>query len=302
MALTVRRILLAADLSHPAKAAASHAVLLAEHFDAELRLMHVLSYPLAVPGAPEYGLGLGEWFTGRADQDELALQSFFAEQFGSRHVDYIVLEGDPAKRIVEYAASSDVDLIVMPAYGQGPFKRFLLGSVTARVLNDVECPVWTGIHREDVPCCDSLNIRSVICATALDSEAVKLIGWASDAARSFQARLFVVHVIPRNEHASADDVHTNNPGAPITEAREHLESLAAQVGTDAELLVTEGEVHEGVCREAERVNADLLIIGRSPQSAMFGRLPTIAYSIVRDSHCPVVSVQAGLQSAANLSS
>jgi nucleotide-binding universal stress UspA family protein len=39
-----------------------------------------------------------------------------------------------------------------------------------------------------------------------------------------------------------------------------------------------------------RLEADLVVIGRGASSGMLGRLRTNAYSIIRQSPCPVVSV------------
>jgi nucleotide-binding universal stress UspA family protein len=45
-----------------------------------------------------------------------------------------------------------------------------------------------------------------------------------------------------------------------------------------------------VCTAAERLGADVLVVGRGSAAGMFGRLRTNAYSIIRQSPCPVVSV------------
>jgi hypothetical protein len=39
--------------------------------------------------------------------------------------------------------AAGVDMVIMPAREVEPVRRFLLGSVTAKVLHDVDCPVWT---------------------------------------------------------------------------------------------------------------------------------------------------------------
>ncbi|MGA8595805.1 MAG: universal stress protein [Bryobacteraceae bacterium] len=44
--------------------------------------------------------------------------------------------GDPAAAIVKCAQAEQVDLIMMPTHGYGPYRKFLLGSVTAKVLHD----------------------------------------------------------------------------------------------------------------------------------------------------------------------
>lgn len=52
-----------------------------------------------------------------------------------------VCQGDPFSTIVAYADRCDADLIVIPTQGRRGIKRFLLGSVTERVINHAEIPV-----------------------------------------------------------------------------------------------------------------------------------------------------------------
>ena len=63
----------------------------------------------------------------------------------------LLLRGDPAQEIVKTARDRNAGLIVMSTHGHGPFYRFLLGSVTAKVLHESHCPVWTGAHLEEAP-------------------------------------------------------------------------------------------------------------------------------------------------------
>jgi hypothetical protein len=69
--------------------------------------------------------------------------SFLKSEFHNIPTTRLMREGDPARAIIEYAEDEKVDLIMMPTHGYGPFRRFLLGSVTAKVLHDVKCAVWT---------------------------------------------------------------------------------------------------------------------------------------------------------------
>lgn len=288
--MIIRKILLATDFSEPAKVAAGQASLLVTHFGAELKVLHVLPYPIAIPGAPDYGLKLGEWFTGRAEQDITELESFLEKDVTTTRVEYVVLEGDPAKRIVEYANENGIDLIVMPAHGQSPFRRFLLGSVTSKVLNDVGCPVWTGVHREEQSCPAELNVDNVVCAVALNEQAPQVIRWGWEAAASFQARLFLVHVMPGPEDSGGEYFTPDEREPAVIRVRQRLEAMKQECGAEAHVTIAGGEIHKAVCRELEQLGADLLVIGRSAPGAIPGRLPTHAYAIVRDSPCPVVTV------------
>jgi nucleotide-binding universal stress UspA family protein len=62
------------------------------------------------------------------------------EQAGARvPVEGRCLQGDPAEALL--AASSTVDLMVMGSRGQGPLGRLVLGSVSARVVHRMACPL-----------------------------------------------------------------------------------------------------------------------------------------------------------------
>lgn len=61
----------------------------------------------------------------------------------------VVRGGDTHQRIVEYAHSEDVDLIVMGTHGRTGLQRQLLGSVAERVLRTADVPVMT-VQKEDI--------------------------------------------------------------------------------------------------------------------------------------------------------
>jgi nucleotide-binding universal stress UspA family protein len=54
-----------------------------------------------------------------------------------------VVRGPPHRKIVEFAADQDVDLIVMGTHGRTGLDRYLLGSVTEKVVRTASCPVLT---------------------------------------------------------------------------------------------------------------------------------------------------------------
>jgi nucleotide-binding universal stress UspA family protein len=54
--------------------------------------------------------------------------------------------------------------------------------------------------------------------------------------------------------------------------------------------VEAGDVSKVVAHLAGELKADLLVIGRKSEAGVLGRLEMTAYSIIRQSPCPVVSV------------
>jgi nucleotide-binding universal stress UspA family protein len=54
--------------------------------------------------------------------------------------------------------------------------------------------------------------------------------------------------------------------------------------------VESGDVAKIVTQLSAEGKADLLVIGREPEPGVLGRLEMTAYSLIRQSPCPVVSV------------
>lgn len=49
--------------------------------------------------------------------------------------------GDPSERIIEYAESTDADLVVIGAYGHSKVRELVVGSTTTYVINHATCPI-----------------------------------------------------------------------------------------------------------------------------------------------------------------
>jgi nucleotide-binding universal stress UspA family protein len=272
------RILLPVDFSERSVGGAHYAGSLACHFHCELVLAHVLVPPQYEFGAVDMaGSMLAEVCSDRLQQAKMELAEFQAEDLAHMDVRRVVLEGDPALAIVEFAHREHCGLIVMPTHGYGPFRRFILGSNTAKVLHDADSPVWTGVHLEEAPATPAIRIRKVLCAVDLGPQSTRTLTWAAGLAREFDAQLTLLHTVP-----CGPDVRLA--------AGEELRMLAVAANSGADLLLENGEPAPTVCQAAQRLGADVLVIGRGSASGKYGRLRTNAYAIIRQSPCPVVSV------------
>ena len=275
-------ILLPVDFSERSAGAARYARLLATHFQSELVLFHVLTPPQFEFGALDIsGAMIGELYRTRAEQATRELDSFLAGELEGLNVRRILREGDPASEIVRFALDRPADLIIMPTHGYGPFRRYILGSNTAKVLHDADCPVWTGVHLQDAPAATPIPLRHVLCALDLGPLSSRALAWADGLRRSFGARFTVLHVTP-----PCPDPGPDQRGA----ARQELLRLQPGLDAEAEVLLEAGEPASVIWSVAARVGADVLVIGRGSAAGVFGRLRTNAYAIIRQSPCPVVSV------------
>jgi nucleotide-binding universal stress UspA family protein len=203
-------------------------------------------------------------------------------------VERLLVEGDPAARIVRTAHELGVSLIVMPTHGYGTFRRFILGSVTAKVLHDADCPVWTGVHMEAARV-DDVRLDRIAVGLDLRAQSERTLMWARRFAQEVGAEMALVHVMP-GLGAAGELSEAEWRQRMEDSARREIAGLMARLGWEAPVLVGGGEVPETVCKLAEEWGANLLVIGRGSASGGLGRLRANAYSIIRQSTCPVVSV------------
>jgi nucleotide-binding universal stress UspA family protein len=136
--LTWRTICCPLDLCDASRAALPLAIQLARQLDAELLLLHVLSFDPAVPEPlpPAHDLPA-------LVRRELAGARRQAVRAGVRSVRVAVRTGDPAEEIVELVRREPIDLLVMGTHARKGLQRVALGSVAARVVRSAPCPVLT---------------------------------------------------------------------------------------------------------------------------------------------------------------
>src|SRR5437867_2591662 len=194
---TFKHILFPVDFSDQNCGIARYVACMASRYRAEVSLLHVVNIPTgAYPGWPADAAVVD--FGAMVREGKRLLDSFLLSEFEGVATKRLVFEGDPAWRIAEYAEKQNVDLIMMPTHGYGPFRRFILGSITAKVLHDVKSPVWTSAHVPEPPALPT-GYRNVLCAVDLTPQSLPLVQWASGFAREQGAALKLVQAIPAAE-------------------------------------------------------------------------------------------------------
>jgi nucleotide-binding universal stress UspA family protein len=69
-----------------------------------------------------------------------------------------------------------------------------------------------------------------------------------------------------------------------------MDEMRRNTGVKAHIHVEQGGIVETIKAAADRLQADLLVIGRSSESGTFGRLTANSYAIIRQAPCAVISV------------
>ena len=140
----IETILVPIDFSEHASRALDYAIELAEHFGAELHLLH--SYPLhPALASAAYGACVPTDIDGAFRKAANEQLRECAEKVVARglHVETNATSVPAANAISAYAEKARVDLIVMGTRGLTGLKHALLGSVAERTVRMAPCPVMT---------------------------------------------------------------------------------------------------------------------------------------------------------------
>ena len=153
----VKKILAPTDLSKLSLTGLRYALNLAQNFDAEVIIYHVInrdeimqfSEQLKRFGNP---VAIGRHTDNLLEESQDALSHFLSDNIADLvslvKVRTKVEIGLPYKNIVERARDDGADLIVMSTHGRTGFSHILLGSVTEKVVRTAPCPV-VSIHPKE---------------------------------------------------------------------------------------------------------------------------------------------------------
>ena len=140
--IKLKKILVGCDFSPDSGQAFNHALSLAQEFEAELHLAHVIEPP-AQPDLHKVDKPVSE----EIQQDYRDFLTQKLKDMVPEEARYwctpqtSLLRGQPYEKIVRYAETEDIDMIVLGARGHGLVKTLFLGSTTDRVVRRSPCPV-----------------------------------------------------------------------------------------------------------------------------------------------------------------
>jgi nucleotide-binding universal stress UspA family protein len=139
--LAYKRILVCLDGSALAETALPHAQILASDEDAEILLLRVSANPAAEFSFSDPGIA-NSLIEEMEAETLVYMQSARGRlQKAGFRTSFLMCQGAIAETILQSAAESHADVIVMSMHGHSGVKRWLLGSVADRVVTHSDLPV-----------------------------------------------------------------------------------------------------------------------------------------------------------------
>ena len=310
--VTIRSILCPVDFSTFSRHALQHGAQLARWFQAALNVLYVYAPPGAPPPVLFGGLPgpvAAEPFPAltvspeRLHEDMTAQLTQFAASVDMSGVETHIRAraGSPVRGILDEAATTHSDLIVIGTHGHTGFDRLTLGSVTEKILRKAPCAVLTVPPPVAEPPAVALDIfKRILCPVDLSDASMKALEYALALAKEADAELMVMHVI----EGVPDPPDWQQPTSPavfeyLRLSEEHaLKRLRQVIPRDAHTwctpkeILTTGKPHQEILRVARDENVHLIVIGvhgRNPIDLMF--FGSTTNHLVRTATCPVLTLK-----------
>jgi nucleotide-binding universal stress UspA family protein len=296
--IEIRSILYPIDFSEASRHALEHAVVLAKWYESRITALHVVHAPL-FPQPPILVAGFAEAKAPavpnhKACEEEMEAWLEPAHRVGLK-TDAIVDDGNAAVRILERASSLQADLIVMGTHGLSGFERFVLGSVTEKVLRKATCPVMTvppaAVTAAKVP------YTRLLCPVDFSESSSAALRFAFSLAEESNANLTILHVVDwPDEGLLAQRFDEPEFRRRVEEeARSRLEALVpddVREWCKPSTKIAYGKPYREVLQTAEGEGTDLIVIGVRGRNALdlmvFG---STTNHVVRRAPCPVLTMK-----------
>jgi nucleotide-binding universal stress UspA family protein len=283
IAQTPQRVMLATDLTPACDRAFDRAVQLAQEWDAELIICHVIESSALRPWGIEQ----------RVRNAGLELDRLISTPAHARKFPRHIVVGDPAVRTLEHAHQIDCDFLVTgPAHGKILGER-LLGSTAAHIMRRAAQPVLSVRRRPQG--------RYKTIATAIDFSAASKIALEASSTLFQGAQLTALHafhVSPNwtgpNADKSIDDVEAEERARVIREAEQDMADSVAALGRDAGTINTvllEGAPDTAIVGYVEKNWPDLVIAGTHGRTGAFDdSIGSVAELLLMALPCDVLAV------------
>ncbi len=297
--LKFKNILFPTDFSRCADQALTHAVYLAEKYQATLHLIHAVTLFKDQPGLLNNVFSETEKMIRTIeDKAELELDSA-AQNLANNDMKIITSQIraiSAAPAILDYASQNDIDLIVMGTHGRRGIEHMLLGSVAEEVVRVADCPVFT--IREAKEVIPISLFKKILVPIDFSDHCRKALLYAKDIAEFYNATLQLLHIIEDTIHpayslSGKSSIFDLIPGI-MDDCKIRMEKMTEEAKIDkekSEIFIKGGKPAPDIIQFAKDNKSDLVVIATHGLTGFeHFLLGSVTEKVARRCTCPVFTV------------
>lgn len=220
-----------------------------------------------------------------------------AREAGVETVETAKRDGAPHKEILAYVEEESIDLVVMGTHGRKGLDRYLLGSVTEKVVRASPVPVLS-VKREDASP-EPIEYTDVLVPTDGSEGAEVAVDHGVELAGLVGADVHGLYVT--DVRATVPNVDDGSQTAILEQlasegkrAAEYVETAANEAGVEARTAVVRGTPYAQIREYVVEHDVDLIAMGTHGRTGIERYLlGSVAEKVVRTADVPVLTVRLG---------
>lgn len=179
------------DFSGFAPLILSYGKAMAQEFNAELTICHIVQDMVMLSSHAQAGFSTEEVTAQRIEDAKEAIHHL--AELEDINAESLVSLGHPADEITRLAKQKDIDLVITATHGGSGIKRFLIGSVTDRLVKTLECPLLV-LQNQTQKNKGNLSLDRIMVGCDFSKGSELAFDYALSLAQEFEAELHLVHV------------------------------------------------------------------------------------------------------------
>ncbi len=323
MRIEPKKIMCAIDFSDFTNMVLSYGKAMATEFDSKLCLCHVVSGAYMVsshmPAYVDYTSVENNRIKDARDRLKKMVEDLGIE------CEIIILAGNPAEEIERSARDNNVDMLIAATHGGSGIKRFLIGSVTDRLVKILSCPMMVlhPMENQIVSLAQKgIKLESILVGCDFSPDSKLALDYAIGLAQEFQTQLYLAHVTKSQEQLDfsasqyiklqpGDAFGWNRPdniGLRHKETGEDMPKSSILARLERQLLnlvpedcknwcqpvtvLLEGQPYKELLNYAEQKEVDMIVLGVRGHSLLEQFLiGSTTDRVISRASCPVLTVR-----------
>jgi len=201
MRIEPKKIMCALDFSDFSHLILSYGSSLVREFDAKLYICNIVSDMVMLSSHGQAYIASDTIAGERLENAETFLENLAREH--GIEAEIIASPGHPADEISKIVREKNIDLVIAATHGGSGIKRFLIGSVTDRLLKTIDCPLLVlRAQKDQISLQDNLSVslKRILVGCDFSPGSELAFTYALSLAQEFQGELHLVHVIKPEKH------------------------------------------------------------------------------------------------------
>ncbi|MCF6246410.1 MAG: universal stress protein, partial [Desulfobacula sp.] len=205
MRIQPKKIMCAIDFSDCTDMVLQYGQAMAREFGSKLYLCHVVSSAYMVSSHMTPYVDYTSIEIERVDRTREKLEKM-AQTLGL-DCEIFIETGNPAEAIREVVDNNQIEMVIAATYGGSGVKRFLIGSVTDRLVSIISCPLLVLHPREsNLDLQKGIHLKRILVGCDFSQDSQLAFDYALSLAQEFQTQLYLAHVIPHMEQVESSNL------------------------------------------------------------------------------------------------